>query len=107
MKLLIVRQDGFSVSRAVVLTCTTTETIKQSSDLKEALVKACTKWSKTEKGSQAWEDTSNDFNFGDLMCYMDESMMQFISDEGIENFEICDDIEICDILNYDTILISN
>lgn len=108
MKLLITRRDGVDIDRAIVVTCKSTSSIRTAADLKTALVSACSKWmQQTKEGMDAWEYSSMDFNFGDLVVNMHGSLPGFIANEGIEDFSIDDTAEPCSEMSYDTVLMSS
>jgi hypothetical protein len=60
------------------------------SALKAALKKACTEWVKTTpEGQEAWEDTSEDFNLGDLCNHTGEpTLVAILQKYGIVGLEI-------------------
>jgi hypothetical protein len=54
----------------------------------EAIEDACTKWAnETTEGRNAWEDSSEDFNIGDLACGMCPSLRTYLLEKGIEDIE--------------------
>jgi len=105
MKLLVVRKY-MDIDRAIIVSCKDNDKIKTSSDLTLALINACSKWGQTTpEGRIVYDYSSGDFNFGDLLSYIDE-VQPFLIAEGVEEFKIDDDLQLDHALHYDTVLMT-
>lgn len=73
----------------------------------DALTKALSRWVReTETGQEAWEESSHDFNVGDLSnYYSDPSLTPILTDEGIVNLHIEVHSADASTWTYDTVLI--
>lgn len=105
MKLLVVRKHFTSIQNAIIVSCKDNDKIKTSSDLTTALINACSKWGETPEGRKAYDYSSEDFNFGDLLSYVDQ-VQPFLIAEGVEEFKIDDDLQLDHALHYDTVLMN-
>lgn len=104
MKLLVVRKN-IDIDRAIIVSCKDNDKIKNNSDLTLALINACSKWAETPEGRIVYDYSSGDFNFGDLLSYIDE-VQPFLIAEGVEEFKIDDDLQLDHVLHYDTVLMT-
>jgi hypothetical protein len=71
-----------------------------------ALTSAVTDWIiETDEGKEEWEDSSEDFNIGDLDTAMTEKLPPFLMRHGIQYIEI-DMMSGLDEQNYDRVLVN-
>jgi hypothetical protein len=61
---------------------------KNANDTYTAIEDACTKWvNETQFGRDAWEESSEDFNIGDMAIGMCPSLRSYLFEEGIAEIE--------------------
>lgn len=102
-------QDDLESFRVLVFSARTTResNIFSMSDLLSSIRRACDRWAKTKEGRAAYENSSGDFNFGDLASYLgDFSLYHELTKEGIE-LTLEEDLDINNHVDYDTVLMSD
>jgi hypothetical protein len=73
-----------------VVSCKKTRILEDPKTMIETIKKAVTDWVKiTKAGMREWDDSSQDFNIGDLStCYTDNDLKKFLNRYGIVDLEI-------------------
>lgn len=72
-----------------------------------SLQNAVTNWvTHTEVGKRVWDETCQDLNIGDLDSYSTETLLPFLSENGINDFDIhiLSSDEVDTNWTYDTVL---
>ncbi len=105
----VVFRQSNDENTVAVLSCKRTSDICNSSDFRDALFEAVTDWvDRTKDGREAYADTHNDFNLGDLYVWRDNpTLLKFLELHGITGFEIkvfCEE-EAVQGWTYDTHLV--
>lgn len=95
---------------ATVTARVTHEDLTEEKPFLEALTHAITQWIKyTSAGREAWKNSSEDFNIGDLSMHLDEGLMDYMKEEGIKtlNINVMDVQErFCRDWTFDTVLVN-
>lgn len=86
----VVFRDSDDECTCAVLRCRRTRKVCDGDTLREALTRALTKWfAETEEGREALEDSSDDFNVGDLSVhYPDETLLPYLTAAGVFDLEV-------------------
>ena len=84
------------------------QSLNQPPRFRDALMRGITKWIITEKcGGSAWENSSHDFNVGDLSFHItDHILRECLLDEGIRLMDIVTHVRLEKRMSwvYDTVL---
>lgn len=90
MRLFFIRVQSFG-GMLENLMCIDIEFTDKKMDATEtytAIEDACTKWAnETPEGRKAWEDSSEDFNIGDLAIEICPTLRSYLYKEGISEIE--------------------
>ena len=73
-----------------IVSCQKNETIQSARDLQDQIARAVTEWVKnTEAGKEAWKQSSEDFNIGDLsLCLGNEELLALLKKNNVIDIEI-------------------
>lgn len=108
MKFTVIRNDPDEITFALVTANVNQIVLGNETDFLNALTRAISDWVKTsDAGKMAWENSSEDFNVGDLSHWTDElSLKKCLEKEGITELNI--DINSKNMAStewmYDTVL---
>lgn len=89
VKTILMRASHKETTGAIV-SCQRTKLISTAKSMLDGITNAVTGWMKvTKSGMEKWEQSSKDFNIGDLSsCYSDADLQKFLKRNGILDFEI-------------------
>ena len=102
-----IRQEGLgNIAALVVLRIVTTKDSTRDGAL-DSLQTGCTEWAKaTLSGRNAWDDSAEDFNVGDLILHLDnEALKGCLHVEGIESVGVVYEFYEGQAVSFDRVLI--
>lgn len=89
MREYVVIRESNEESTVAIVKAKVKPEVDHTQDFVAAVKRAVTKWAKTKPGEHAMEDSSHDFNIGDLAgCERDPQLITALATEGIANMEI-------------------
>jgi hypothetical protein len=106
----VIPREGFEEHTVAIIEAAVTNTIlRDKMPFLQALRTALTTWARdTNRGRQAWRESSHDFNVGDLHGYQDDpSLKQVCSQAGIQRLTVNLFVDLTTNWTYDTLLIEN
>lgn len=86
----VVVREGRDEATFAVVACDESWSIKTPTDIRHKVRHAVTEWMRTSpEGRQAWKNSSEDFNVGDLASQLaDHDLQRCLSQRGVENLTI-------------------
>lgn len=106
----LIRQEGVEITTVSIIKFVVTDKTNESKVINK-LTNVITQWvNNTEEGKKAWDDSSEDFNVGDLSSYEDiikKTMSKELMKTGIYDFEIVMQGDSKEVINFDTILVDS
>ena len=95
-----------SIDTLAVYEFTHSPRLKTQEDVLEAIRSAVTAWvTTTKEGKEAWEDSSDDMNIGDIGGDPPLSLRRLLKQEGITGWTCVCQVGDLDTVPYDTVLV--
>jgi|CXWL01.1.fsa_nt_gi hypothetical protein len=104
----VIPREGFEEHTVAIIEASVTAPIlREKMPFLQALRTALTTWAReTNRGRQAWKESSHDFNVGDLHEYQDDSSLKrACSHTGIQRLTVKVFMDMTTNWTYDTLLI--
>lgn len=104
----VIPREGFEEHTVAIIEASVTAPIlREKMPFLQALRTALTTWARdTDRGRQAWKESSHDFNVGDLHGYQDDpSLKQVCNQAGIQHMTVNLFVDLTTNWTYDTLLI--
>jgi len=104
----VIPREGFEEHTvAIIEASVTAPLLREKMPFLQALRTALTTWAReTDRGRQAWKESSHDFNIGDLHAYQDDaSLKRACSHAGIQCLTVNVFVDMTTNWTYDTVLI--
>lgn len=104
----VIPREGFEEHTVAIIEASVTAPIlRDKMPFLQALRTALTTWAReTDRGRQAWKESSHDFNVGELHTYQDDpSLKRACSHAGIQRLTVNVFVDLTTNWTYDTLLI--